>query len=298
MRYLRIFVKILGERGTRQGAAWLWLRTAKLLGIAYNVKPNVVRTPMEVVYVVADKDIQTLALSIASLEYLTDVAIARIVLVGPARSRVAQFAVSGGYEFVDELDLLGFGPTRYRYPEPSTERSGWLYQQLLKLAWAKRCSTGAYLVVDADTLFVGPVEFVAKGKYQFYLVEEWHQAYSAAVKQLLGMPDPSWLSFVAHMMVFDAAIVMELLENLELRHGVAWHEAIASTRKLDNWSCFSEYQLYAAWARYKYPERCKIRPLYNRSMGRSILGDEKRFRKFSKRLQTVSLHSYVPDGRP
>lgn len=300
MKYLHLLAKILRERGIRQQLGWGFLRIAKSLRLGFAPKKSKAqdRLQVEVVYVVADKDVYTLDYSISSLNNLVDLEIIRVVLIGPGGSNVETYAASKKLAFFDELEVIGFGPSHYRYPEPKTDRSGWLYQQLLKLAWARMSGAQAYVIVDADTIFVNPVQFYVNQTYQLYMVEEWNEAYSRAVKRLLGYSDPSWLSFVAHMMIFDVSMVLELLRDLEKRHGRPWHEAIASTRDLHPRSCFSEYQLYSVWAQHKHPHLCATRPLYNRSAARSLLHDEVRFREISKGLQTISMHSHVNDSHP
>ena len=246
--------------------------------------------PVEVVYVATDKDLATIDLSVQSLIKIVGVRISVVSIIGKRGSRIEGYARETGIRFVDELELLGFGPSTYQYPEESGERSGWLYQQLLKLAWCKKAQETSYIIVDADTVFINNAAFRRGKRFIFYVSEEWNQPYSDAIECLLGFHDHSMWSYVAHMMIFDCRMVSEMLAQIESRHGVPWHEAIARTRALDRNSCVSEYHTYASWVKHHYPERASRRPLYNRGGPRPA---EHSVEDLAGSLVTISYHSYI-----
>lgn len=274
-----------------RGLAWVALRLAKLLRIGLSVFRNerAPPLPVEIVYVAADKDLEPLEASIGSLDHLVGLECRRLVIIGKTMSQVHAFAEKRGVEFVDETALIGFGPSHYPYRSERGDRSGWLYQQMLKLAWARRASS-PYLIIDADTVFLRPLRFSMGKAYIFYRSEDWRPAYADAIRRLLGIEDRSLLSFVAHMMIFDPELVAEMLKSIEKRHDMPWHKAIAGTRDLDALSCFSEYQLYAVWVRRFRPQLFRQRPLYNRYAERSLLREPESLRKLAGKLQTISFH--------
>lgn len=292
---MRVLWLIFSERGFLRGTAWLGLRLAKLLRIGFSQKRTGDKDllPVEVVYVVAEKDLATLGQSIESLSKLTAVQISDIVVIGKSETEVERYANASGLTFVDEGTLLGFGIERYPYPPETGARSGWLFQQMLKLAWSDHAKTAAYIVVDADTIFVNEAAFVEGEKYCFFLAEEWHEPYSRAFELLFGQKDRSLWSYVAHMMIFDVIAVKAMRQRLEAIHSQPWHSAIAQTRSIDDHSCFSEYHSYAVWYQNQFPEKFKQRPLYNKGVGRDVLKNTKDIDLFSKDCLTISLHTHI-----
>jgi hypothetical protein len=55
---------------------------------------------------------------------------------------------------VDERSILPIGPGNIDYEIDGVDRSGWLYQQLLKLAAASVVAQRYSLALDADTIFL------------------------------------------------------------------------------------------------------------------------------------------------
>lgn len=65
-------------------------------------------------------------------------------------------------------------------------RTGWYFQQFLKMAYALCCEAKAYLVWDGDTLPLRKLTFEENGKYLFNLKEEYHLPYFATMQKLIG----------------------------------------------------------------------------------------------------------------
>lgn len=294
-QFIHILWLVFSERGFLRGTAWLILRFAKKLRFGFRQKhPNNKNPlPVEVVYVAAEKDLATLGPSIESLSKLTAVQVSDIVIIGKSGTGIESYANTNGLRFVDEKTLLGFGLERYPYPSETGSRSGWLYQQMLKLAWSDQAQETAYIVVDADTIFVNEVAFIEDGKYCFFFAEEWHEPYSRAFKFLFRKTDWSLWSYVAHMMIFDVAAVKAMRQSLETIHGQSWHAAIAQTRTIDNHSCFSEYHSYAVWFKSQFPEKFRQRLLYNKGVASDISTRTSDLGSFSKDCLTISLHSHI-----
>lgn len=296
MSKFALLAAIARERGPVRTLAWLGLRLAKSLRIGFVAPPDPGQAalPAEVVYVATDKDLATLPRSIASLGLCRGVEVRSIVIIGPPGSQIENFAHERGLRFCSEVEVLGFGPEKYTYPIGSDgNRSGWLFQQMVKLGWAYKSNSPAYIVLDADTIILNPVSFINNGRYILYRSEEWRSSYAAAVQCVIGARDRSLLSFVAHMMIFESESVRQMLGEIEDAKSASWTDVIARTRSLDELSCFSEYQLYGCWMRQRRPDKVRSTPLYNRSVERATLQDPSRLAEMSRFCQTVSAHSYI-----
>lgn len=296
MNRLALMTRVARERGPARTLAWLGLRLAKALRLGLDASDarDTAALPVEVVYVATDKDLATLPHSLASLDLCRGVDIRSIVIVGPPGSQIERFAAERGLRFCNEVDVLGFGPDKYEYPIGSGgSRSGWLFQQMIKLGWSFVSDATAYIVIDADTIITRPLNFVDSGIYIMYLSEEWQESYASAVHQVVGFRDRSLLSYVSHMMIFDAENVRQMLSEIESNQSASWTDVIAATRSLDAMSCFSEYQLYGSWMKQRHPDKVRSAPLYNRSISRTALRDAARLAEMSRSCHTVSAHSYI-----
>ena len=142
------------------------LKTAETLGYYSDVlglpaveTPSSV--PVDVVYVVTDRDIDTISLSAESVRRNLLHPIGDILLIGPPQSgRISSLAGTIGARFVSEDDVLPFRRADIRYAVDGVNREGWLFQQILKFAAARIVGSNRYLVMDADTMLVRPQAFV------------------------------------------------------------------------------------------------------------------------------------------
>ena len=75
---------------------------------------------------------------------------------GPRRQR---WPTSLACEVVDEQDVLPIRRDDIDYQFGSVDRSGWLFQQLLKLSADTISSSDHVLVLDADTVMIRPQSF-------------------------------------------------------------------------------------------------------------------------------------------
>ncbi len=292
IRKIVALMNMFADRDLRRCLGLLLLILAKFFKFRFNADVQDDPILVDVVYVVADKDLEVLPISIGSLHHLRGIAIDNIVLISRSGSGVEEFALRSNLKFVNENDVVGFGADKYVYPFESGERSGWLYQQMLKLGWSFKSKTQSYIVVDSDTVFVNDVSFMVAGKYHFFASMEWNPPYSLAYEKLVGEQDKSLWSYTSHMMIFDVYAVKEFLSLISLKQNDSWHGAISNMRTLDAHSCFSEYHTYASWFIQHYAEKAYVSPLYNKSLSKA----EYFLKKDSgpiENLMTISMHSYI-----
>jgi hypothetical protein len=290
MSKIKSQLKMLYQRGTLKYFHFLVLKIAKFFKIGFYFPP-LYSVEVDIVYVVHTKDSATLPKSIQSLPYVKNITIRSIHVISNDIQTLKSLIQDERINFVNETDVVGFDTNRYPYPlecDKKGNRSGWLYQQFLKLGWATHSKTDNYIVVDSDTYFTQPISFFGnKGKFIFFGTEEWWPAYFEAFFLLFKEKTPALWSRTAHMMVFNKRNVLEMFAELELIHQTSWHEAIAKTRKINSHACYSEYETYANWMLLRHPEQCEVRPSYN------INSKNPQLTTKSSKFNSVSNHSYL-----
>lgn len=154
----------------------------------------------------------------------------------------------------------------YRYWITPPGISGWLAQQLTKLAAASFITTDAFVCLDSDAFFVDRItaaDFHAPdGRLHLYettddLDVEMAEWYAHSLR-FLGIKETGvGLRRFTHAPVpTSVPIVKEMLAHIEQRHKMPWAEAIIRGDRI------TEYATYGAYARHidKCRRVCPVRP--------------------------------------
>lgn len=158
------------------------------------------------------------------------------------------------------------------------KRAGWYFQQFLKLAYARVCGDPAYITWDADTIPLRPIGYRnAAGQYLFTLKEEYHTPYFDTIRTLFGLEKQCPESFIAENMIFDAALVREMLGEIEanehLEGGPFWERILNAIDKEQlAGSAFSEFETFGTYVTARYPARYATRRLATLRSAKNILG--------------------------
>lgn len=140
-------------------------------------------------------------------------------------------------------------------------RAGWYYQQLLKLAVSSvDCVSENYVVVDADTVLLKRIPFLAGGRYSFIKSEEYHEAYFLNYIRLLREPPNRTFSFISQCMIFNRKIVLEMKEKIISANNSSdsWNWIVINGLIGDGPSLFSEYETYGHFIKNNYPDKCEF----------------------------------------
>ena len=174
------------------------------------------------------------------------------------------------------------------------DRSGWLFQQLLKYGIRKIVDTEHYLVVDADTILIRPQGFFAGEKSLILHSDELHKPYFDVVQRLLGFGAEILLSCVSHQMLFSKKYLEQMLAHIEREHGVDWETAIRNCVDYSENSGFSEYETYGQWCMTKYPDSIEREYWFNIAMPRANLKKlDQLVEQYSNSYRSISFHSYL-----
>lgn len=193
---------------------------------------------MDVVIPVLGRDLPALDLSIKSLRLFSGNKIGIIYIAGINEIAIQRFCKKNNCEFVDERQLGLPSKKSISYRVNGLDRSGWLFQQLIKLSADQLINTDYFLVCDADTILLRPQIFLSNDKMILNCSMEYHEPYFIHLQKLLRLNSLMPCSFVSHHMIFNRTILCELKAKIERLHSCSWTEAIL------RWSFVSKGKYY------------------------------------------------------
>ena len=248
-------------------------------------------TPIDVVIPIISKDLHILPLCLEGVRQCVAHPIQDIYIVAPAQALILQFCEEHNLKFVNESTVFGFAPQtlniQYQDAQGTTrDRSGWLFQQLVKLS-GKVGTCRYYLCIDADHVLIRPHIFLTKEqKTVFYMSYEEHQPYYDNIHRLLPDLALDSLSYVDHKMLFDKVQLEALHKTLG---GDEWVKTILESYDRQSHAGFSEFELYGNFVQEK--ER---RPWLQKRLSYKKLADYETLRKkWSKSRWSLTFPEYM-----
>ncbi|QWU16537.1 hypothetical protein SAMN04487895_107159 [Paenibacillus sophorae] len=216
-----------------------------------------------------EKDLATLPHVVDAVRKHVKHPIRSIQIVAPRKPRILDFCRRKGCTFVDENTVLPITKKDIHYRSRTWERSGWLFQQLLKLGGDKLCTADYFLVIDADTVLITPHRFRLSGKTVFYC-RNWSQPdYFATYRKLMGKKAVRPSSFVTHYMLFERSRLTRMKREIEARHGTSWYSAILRSINRSRQFGFSEFETYGNYLYAKDPGGMVLKKARNKSLNMS-----------------------------
>ncbi|MFC4102570.1 DUF6492 family protein [Paenibacillus xanthanilyticus] len=237
------------------------------------------------------KDLKTLPHVVEAVRRHARHPIGEVVIVAPREESIVSACRAHGWRFVDENTVLPITKKHIHYRSARWERSGWLFQQLLKLSGDKLVQSEHFLVIDADTVLIRPHRFHTGGRTTFY-TRGWSQPeYFRTYRKLMGREASSPRSLVTHYMLFEKSKLRELKRIIEARHGAPWYRAIIDSIDRTKQFGFSEYETYGNYVYTRYPDRVRLLPARNRALeARVDRMTDRRYKKLAARYRSVSFH--------
>jgi hypothetical protein len=218
----------------------------------------------------------------------------KIFIVAPARPEIIEYCTKHTYRFVDEKTVLGYGKDAIDYKVNGVDRSGWIFQQLLKLSCENIVEMDNYFILDSDTIIVDNLSLIENNKFIFYQNEEWHDAYFKTFYKMFGYKTKNKLSFTSHMMIFNKEMLKLMKKELEQKYDISWDKVYLSAIDPHESSCISDYDTYANWILCNFPDKVIQKPLYNIAFNRNKLDEIKnKMNVYSKKYKTISFHSWI-----
>ena len=225
---------------------------------------------IDVVMPVIRKDIKILPLCLQGIRRCIPHRIDNIYIVAPDDFEIKSFCKNNNLIYVDESSVLGYAPERLNLGVSNpdgriTDRSGWLFQQLIKLS-GKIGTRQHYFCIDADHILLQSHTLISsKNKFVFYLSPEFHKPYYVNIEKLIkkDIANKSVFSYVAHKMFFDKNVINKLHAEIEQNNGMRWDKAILSMYDRTQVSGFSEFELYGNYIDLKHKH---LRPWLHRQL--------------------------------
>lgn len=147
-------------------------------------------------------------------------------------------------------------------------RTGWIFQQLIKLTAWKYLSdlSETYLVWDSDTVPYRSLEFydLKNQKFLFAKSNDLHPPYFRHIEKMIPSLTNNFLSFsgICHHQIFSTQILKELFNLVQNLHSDMEFELVfLSMLDKEEKACCSEYELYANYMAKFHPEKTEFRDL-------------------------------------
>jgi hypothetical protein len=249
-------------------------------------------TPIDVLIPAIEKDLGTLPHTIDGIRKYVRHPIGRIIVISPDSSKIKALCRRKGCHFVNETTVLPITKKDIHYGTKKFERSGWLYQQLLKLGGSSVSSEKFYLTMDADTVLIRPHRFrTVAGKTIFYC-RNWSQdEYFRTYRKLLGRNRSAPSSFVTHYMLFERSQVSKLKRTIEAKHRTPWYNAILRSMDKTRNFAFSEFETYGNFLYSQDAGRIVLKKAMNKSLPTSFGKlSSSRIKKLASKYRSLSFH--------
>lgn len=274
---------------------YLWFK--KFVGRDLNFNNNVKSTvPIDVVIVAIDKDYDVLVHVIDSIRKNIKHPIGEIIIISPKSTLIQDLCKNKDCKFVDENTVLPITKKDINYTVNGQNRSGWMFQQLLKWSGNQYAKNDHFLIADADTVFCRPQVFVYEGKTMMPVCYQLgHIPYYKAYEKLTGEKVKPIVNFTSHHSLFNKNKLAELKLKIEKNSKKSWYEAIIATTKINpkEGSCVSDYETYGQHLFSHYRDECRLEHWFNISLSRKNLGQiNELVKKYRSRYKAISFHTY------
>jgi len=239
------------------------------------------------------KDFNILPYTLSSLKEI-DHNINQIYIVFPEDSEIINFCKTNKIQFIPETDMIPLRKEDIKYEPKNINRSGWLYQQLLKLSADTVCNSEYILILDSDTFFLRKQRFISNNKIRInYSKKERHKPYLDFINRIFHKFIFFPFSFVTHHFFLEKKVLIELKESISTETGLNWYSAILSNLDNNEFSSFSEYELLGTYYYNKYRNKIFFSNFKNISVSKSSFFNRKPIMKiFSLYYNSCSIHHY------
>lgn len=249
------------------------------------------KTKIDILIPAIEKDLGTLPFVIDALRKHVKHPIGQIMIVAPKKKRIMDLCVRKGCKFINENTVLPITKKDIVYRSRTWERSGWLFQQLLKLNGDTLSSSKFFLVIDADTVLIRPHTFRSGNKTVFYC-RYWSQGeYFRTYRKLMGRQRSSSSSFVTHYMLFEKSKLIQMKRAIEAKHHMSWHAAILRSIDRTKQFGFSEFETYGNFLHSTYPGGLILKKALNKSLNMNVKqASNARVVRLSRKFRSISFH--------
>lgn len=210
-------------------------------------------------------------------------------------------------ELVPGLNLPSIKKIK-KYISGTERRSGWYFQQFLKMGYARICKDDYYLIWDADTIPIKNIDFFDESGKPYLDYREYVKYDECFFRtQDLLFPD-KYLhkqlkdSFICEHLLVNVTIMNELLDDLAA-NGAAGNDTFFENvmyvipKDIINLSGFSEFETYAAYVLKKHGDTHTLRYWRNLRNAGIYIGrntTEENVNWLSQMFDVISVEDFNP----
>lgn len=271
----------------------LWFK--KVVNRDINFDDNISSsTPIDVVIVAVDKDFEVLEYAIDSIRKNVRHPVGNIIIISPKSEVIIYLCKRKKCKFIDEDLVLPITKKDIKYVVSGIDRSGWLFQQLLKWSGDKYVKRDYFLITDADTIFCRPQVFTYHKKIILSVSSLLcYIPYFEAYGNLVGERVEPLLSLTNHHMLFQKSKLARLKRIIEKRSDMEWFRAIINYIETNKEPSVSDYETYGQFVYDHYQNECLLEHWFNLSLSRKQINNlTELVNKFSSDYKTLSFHTY------
>jgi hypothetical protein len=228
--------------------AVLWYRYAKRLmkqdSFLFNTPP-ISNLPLSVVIISVPGDPRCLPLTVSSVRENIRHPVERIIVLGHDRPELQQICFETGCKLADPNKLFPFHGEPINYRVLGFDMSEHLLHELAKLVVDNLTTTEHILVIDSDTILLGPHIFVDHERVIRLISTAFHRPYARSCKRLLGGGKrPYYMSFDTHYMLFEKTALNALRSRIEQQNSLPWYQAVIQSLDSNGEYAFSAQEIY------------------------------------------------------
>lgn len=249
---------------------------------------------IDIVLCAIKKDYPVLIHAIKSVRKFIKHPIGNIYIISPVSEEIVKIAKKNKCILIDENKILPITKKDIDYTVRGLDRSGWLFQQLLKWSADQFVKNEHFLITDADTVYCRPQVFIDNNKVLLPVSGQLcHLPYFSAIKRLTGYEVKPILNVTIHHSLFEKTKLCRIKDIIEKKCKKPWFRAIIDNIDHKEGASVSDYETYGQIALLKFKNDFKLEYAFNRGYRRNQLNSIETIQNKSlSRYKNISFHSY------
>lgn len=239
---------------------------------------------------IAKKDYGVVSEAVKSLRTNLLNPISRVVICGQDCSELREICSDLDCELVDEDALSPIPKRDISVIVNGVDRSGWIFQQLLKLNVFECLEEKFTLIWDSDTCLIQEMCFQSRSQSVIEYLPDYHAPYFAAAAYLLGDLPEFNFGLTSHKLLVNRFHMNDMKSQIEKNCGKEWQYAVMELIDFNEESSFSEYALYSLYMLKHHPEEIVLMHWKNLQLYKPIRVYKQKL--LSQWFKSVSYHNY------
>lgn len=300
----KLFPRIL-QRQERKVLRQNFLRQQRSISLDEDLSlPNQCFPEIQLLVIVAGKDIEVMDLAITSALFYSRNEISKVTIICPTIDlevcalKVKNMLLDVSTEVLDENKLIS-ADLRKLIMNKFPSRYGWILQQFLAFDQIFKSKEIGVLLLDADTILLKPVHWLDCHSKQILMVgTDFHQPYYNLLHQLLKFSTAPKYCFVTHHMLIQPILFKLILEKRGYHSTSEFFiDALKFADKKSESAMCIDFEPYAQGMLIDYPEKILLRKFCN--LGRARTQQNLDFvskavrGEISLPYNSISLHDYL-----